>query len=263
VDAEGLGANVATLEPRVIDERLTGLLHGLGDVRPEACCAGAAGAEVASGRERLEHLLQRLFPDCRLAVVHDTRLVLAAAGLEEGIALVAGTGSVAYGRRRDGREAQRGGWGWMLGDEGSGVWITREAAREVMARSDSHRPGGALAESLLAACSASDAHALTAALHAMREPKAWAAAASAVFATVDADPGSRDIVDRSAAALGRLVTDVAEELDLEGPVVLAGGLLQHQPALEWALRERLEWKLVALDAPPVAGAIHLAKALLG
>jgi glucosamine kinase len=247
----------------VIDARLTRLLRALGEVRPDACCAGAAGAEIPSGRARLERLLQRLFPNCRLAVVHDTRLVLAAAGLDEGIALVAGTGSVAYGRRRDGREAQRGGWGWMLGDEGGGVWITREAAREVMARSDAHRPAGLLGESLLAACAARDAHELTAALHGMREPKAWAAAASSVFATVDADPGSRDIVDRAAAALARLVNDIAEELDLEGPVVLAGGLLQHQPALEHSLRERLDWKLLRLDAPPVAGAIHLAEAILG
>ena len=96
-----------------------------------------AGAEVPAARSRLEALLGRMLPGCRLSVVHDTRLVLAAAGLDSGIALVAGTGSVAYGRTANGREAQRGGWGWMLGDDGSGVWIAREAAREIMSRAAS------------------------------------------------------------------------------------------------------------------------------
>ena len=59
---------------------------------------------------RLQSLLERMLPGCRLSVVHDARLVLAAAGLDAGTALIAGTGSVAYGRSADGREAQRGGW---------------------------------------------------------------------------------------------------------------------------------------------------------
>ena len=246
----------------MIDERVTALLQSLGEVHPEACCAGAAGAEIPAGRAHLEQLLQRLFPDCRLAVVHDTRLVLAAAGLDSGIALVAGTGSVAYGRRTDGREAQRGGWGWMLGDDGSGVWITREAAREVTSRADASKSLGPLGAALLEACGAGDARELTAALHAMREPMSWAAAASAVFATIETDPASQDIVGRAASALARLVADVGAELEVEGPVVMSGGLLEHQPSLETALRERVPWKLHRLDQPPVAGALRLAEALL-
>jgi len=246
----------------VIDERVTALLQSLGEVHPEACCAGAAGAEIPAGRAHLEQLLQRLFPDCRLAVVHDTRLVLAAAGLDSGIALVAGTGSVAYGRRTDGREAQRGGWGWMLGDDGSGVWITREAAREVTSRADASKSLGPLGAALLEACGAGDARELTAALHAMREPMSWAAAASAVFATIETDPASQDIVGRAASALARLVADVGAELEVEGPVVMSGGLLEHQPSLETALRERVPWKVYRLDQPPVAGALRLAEALL-
>src|SRR5256885_13432947 len=109
VDVDGPGANVATLEWGLVGDRLGALLARLGDAHPQACCAGAAGAEIPAARARLEALLERMLPGCRLAVVHDTRLVLAAAGVEAGVALVAGTGSVAYGRRTDGREAQRGG----------------------------------------------------------------------------------------------------------------------------------------------------------
>ncbi len=262
VDADGPGANVATLEARVVDHRLTGLLGKLGEIHPAACCAGAAGAEVAGGRTRLFDLLTRLLPDCRIEVVHDARLVLAAAGLHAGIALIAGTGSVAYGRTRDGREAQHGGWGWMVGDDGGGVWITRKAAREVMRRADSGAPLGALGHHLLEAIGVDDSRQLTSALHAMREPMQWAALASVVFDTFDADSGANEIVRRAASELAGLVREMQRALDLEGPVVLAGGLLLHQPRLEQAVREELGPGCVRLEAPPVEGAVRLAEELL-
>jgi len=261
-EAEGPGANVATLPASLVDDRLSALLAQLGDHHPEACCAGAAGAEVPAARARLESLLRRMLPGCRLSVVHDTRLVLAAAGVEAGIALVAGTGSVAYGRTADGREAQRGGWGWMLGDDGSGVWITREAARVVMARADAGRTMGRLGEALLAACRSRDARELTAKLHAMREPMQWAAAAAAVFETVETDDASREIVDGAARALAGLARDVGASIGVEGPVVLAGGLLLHQPALEKAVRGQVAVPCIRLDRPPVEGALRLAGELL-
>jgi N-acetylglucosamine kinase-like BadF-type ATPase len=262
IEVEGPGANVATLDARVVDDRLTALLAGLGEMHPAACCAGAAGAEIPAARERLEALLGRMLPGCRLSVVHDARLVLAAAGLDAGIALVAGTGSVAYGRTADGREAQRGGWGWMLGDGGSGVWITREAAREVMARADDRRAVGPLGEALLAACRAGDAHELTASLHRMREPMQWAAVASTVFATFDADEASREIVSRGADALASLVGGLRESLVIAGPVVLGGGLLLHHPQLESAVRDRLGSDCIRLVEPPVEGALRLAEQML-
>ncbi len=262
LDLEGPGANVATLEWSLVGDRLAALLEKLGDAHPAACCAGAAGAEIPAARARLEALLTRMLPGCRIVVVHDTRLVLAAAGVDAGIALVAGTGSVAYGRAADGREAQRGGWGWMLGDDGSAVWITREAAREVTARADDRRPPGPLGEALFAACGAEDARTLTANLHAMREPMLWAAAASAVFDTYQDDEASKDIVGRAAEALAKLAHAVSESLGVDGPVVLAGGLLLHQPRLEVAVRERLNASSVRLDQPPVEGAVRLAEELL-
>jgi N-acetylglucosamine kinase-like BadF-type ATPase len=262
VDAEGPGANVATLNPRLVDDRLGELLAKLGHVRPGACCAGAAGAEVPEGRSRLETLLGRLLPDCQVEVVHDARLVLAAAGVEEGIALVAGTGSVAYGRTRDGREVQRGGWGWMIGDEGGGVWITREAARLLMARRDAGYPLGTLGDGLLSACGAGDPRQLIADLHARREPMEWATLAWVVFETADSDAGSREIILRAASELARLAGYVRHALGLSGPVVLAGGLLLNQPRLETAVRDSVAMPCVRLEHPPVEGAVRLAEELL-
>lgn len=262
IDVEGPGANVATLDPRLVDERLSALLARLGPANPQACCAGAAGAEVPAARARLEILLHRMLPDSRLVVVHDARLVLAAAGLRAGIALIAGTGSVAYGRTADGREVQRGGWGWMVGDEGGGAWITREAAREVMRRAEDGVSPGALGAAMLAASRSRDARQMVANLHALHEPMQWAAMASAVFESAVADAGARDIVSGAAAALASLVAQVQLSLGLQGPVVLAGGLLLNQPLLEMAVREVVDARSVRLDQPPVEGALRIAAELL-
>ena len=254
---------MATLDPAEVHDRITHLVGSLGNVHPRACCVGAAGAEVGEGRARLDALLRRLLPESRVCVVHDARLVLAAAGLDSGIALIAGTGSVAYGRTSEGREAQRGGWGWMIGDEGSGVWITREAARVLMARNESGEKLGELGELFLHASGAVDAPTMVLELHAMREPRQWAALAPLVFTAAESDPASEGIIRYAGAQLARRALDVREALDLDGPVVLAGGLLLNQPHLEAAVREGIpDLPMVRLEEPPVEGAVRLAEELL-
>lgn len=247
----------------MVEHRVTDLLARLGTVHPDACCAGAAGAEVIAAKQRLHALLERLLHGSRVCVVHDSRLVLAAAGLDSGIALIAGTGSVAYGRASDGREAQRGGWGWMLGDEGAGVWITREAARLVISRADSDSPLAELGDSLLAAADVADVRELVRNLHARREPKEWAELASVVFETAGSDAGSREIIRRAGIELAKRAVEVRGALGIAGPVVLAGGLLLHQARLEEAVRVALPHvECIRLEQPPVEGAVRLAQALL-
>ena len=186
-------------------------------------------------------------------------MVLSAAQTDEGIALISGTGSVAYGRTAGRREARCGGWGWQVGDDGGGVWFTREAAREVMGRADSGRPLGELGSKLLAACRAGDAMQLRGKLNGLREPMEWAAMANVVFETADLDPGSQSIVLRGASALSDLAKSLRAFLGIDGPVVMAGGLLLNQPKLEHAVREELGSQCIRLEEPPVAGAVRLAE----
>jgi glucosamine kinase len=256
-EAEGPGANVAALRPRVVESRLRALLADL-SVRPIACCAGCAGAEVPEGRERLERILSALLPECTITVVHDARLVLAAAGFESGIALISGTGSVAYGRNGGGREARAGGWGWLVGDDGSGAWLAREAAREVMRRSDSGEPLGSLGAAMLGAVKARVTTELIGKLNALNEPREWAALAGVVFESASEDAGAATLVERTASALSNLVETVRQQLSLDGPLVLAGGQLLNQPLLESAVRKRLG-AATRLREPPVAGAVRLAE----
>ncbi|TMD05118.1 MAG: ATPase [Chloroflexi bacterium] len=264
-EAVGAGTNITAVGLPEVRRRLAGVLNELGNPGVDACCAGAAGTEDARARGELERLLTELLPGARVEVVHDSRLVLAAANLVSGLALIAGTGSVAYGRSQRGEEARAGGWGWLLGDEGGGAWLVREALRALLRRVDDGDRNGPLGVALMAAAGVSDPLALAAQLHGSREPEQWAALADAVFRAAAEDPGAQAIIEQGADSLADLAIRVAKRLGEPGPVVLAGGLLLHQPLLERAVRARLSahgLAAIRLDDEPVAGAVQIASRLL-
>jgi N-acetylglucosamine kinase-like BadF-type ATPase len=264
-EAFGAGTNITAIGPTEVRRRVAAVLNDLGNPVVDACCAGAAGTEDPRARDELQRLLGELLPGARVQVVHDSRLVLAAAHLVSGVALIAGTGSVAYGRNQAGEEVRAGGWGWLLGDDGGGAWLVREAVRALLRRVDDGDHDGPLGAGLLTAAGVSDPLALAAQLHGSREPEHWAALAGAVFGAAPEDPGAQAIIEHGADSLAELAIRVAGRLGEPGPVVLAGGLLLHQPPLEHAVRARLSahgLAAIRLDDEPVAGAARLADRLL-
>ncbi len=119
---------------------------------------------------------------------------------------------------------------------------------------------GPLGDALLAASRVDDGQQLLGVLHAMHEPGEWAALAQVVFDTAPKDAGSRDIIRRAAVELTQLVVPLRPLVD--GPVVLAGGLLLNQPLLEAEVRKHVPMQCVRLEEPPVEGAVRLAAELM-
>src|SRR5262249_58991441 len=108
---------------RAWDEGVGGAFTGagVGGVPVARACRGLAGAGRAEDRAVVLDWASRTNLAGSVEVVADAELLLAAGTPEGwGLALVAGTGSIAYGRTADGRVERAGGWGWLLGDEGSG-----------------------------------------------------------------------------------------------------------------------------------------------
>ena len=258
-ERSGPGANVTEIDAQVVAERLAPLVENL-PAAPDACCAGAAGVEVPRGRALLEGILRGALPGSRIEVVHDTRLILAAAGFDAGIALIAGTGTVCYGRNEAGIEYRAGGWGWLVGDDGGGVWMAREAAREVMRRHDAGAEPGVLGDAFMSAAGVQTTAELLGKLHGLGEPGRWAALAGSVLASAGSDPAANEIVKRAANELCLLIDQVRFKLGIDGPVVLAGGLILNQKRLETEVRKRFP-DAVRLEAEPVEGALRLAAAL--
>jgi glucosamine kinase len=101
-------------------------------------CIGAAGA----GREEIAGVVRRIVAEVipqGVEVVGDMQIALQAAfGAGPGVIVIAGTGSIAYGRNAQGRSARAGGWGFAISDEGSAHWIGRRAVVALLRAADSN-----------------------------------------------------------------------------------------------------------------------------
>jgi N-acetylglucosamine kinase-like BadF-type ATPase len=97
---------------------------------PDIVCAGFAGAARPESVAFYRDALQSLLPNARIIVESDAFIAsIGAIGVDPGILLIAGTGSIVIGRDKDRAMFRVGGWGPYFGDEGSGFWIGREAIR--------------------------------------------------------------------------------------------------------------------------------------
>lgn len=114
---------------------------------PVYACLGLAGIGRATDRERFLSVPHpfaaiRLEPDIHVALV-------GALAQEAGALLAVGTGSIAYAVDAEGRRYRVGGWGFEVGDEGSGAWLGREATRAALQHWDGRGPATALSDAVL------------------------------------------------------------------------------------------------------------------
>ena len=121
------------------------------DVRPDAICLGIAGVDRPNDAQAVQGIMRRIGFKARVTVVNDALVALVAgAGEQAGVVIVAGTGSIAYGVDASKRACRAGGWGYLLGDEGGGYWIGRAALSAVVRAFDGRGPATRLTELVLA-----------------------------------------------------------------------------------------------------------------
>ncbi|MGW2635852.1 N-acetylglucosamine kinase [Streptomyces sp. NPDC001348] len=236
--------------------------------RPSALAVGGHACETARQCQEIRAALFERLP-VPASVVGDAELLVPAAGLDKGVGLVAGTGSVAVGRLADGTAVQVGGWGAVLGDEGGAAGLVREAARAVWAAHDRGEPPDALARGLVAAFRVAEVPALGAALESASSPSAdWGRHAPAVFAAAEAGSVlARAVISEGGRALAALVERLAARGLPVDDVVVAGSTVLAQPALYDAFASALAERVPGarpqpLRVPPVEGAVALARSLL-
>ena len=249
---------------------LTGLIADAlpSPLRPSALAVGGHACETPRQCAGIRAALQERLGVPAL-VVGDAELLVPAAGLEKGVGLVAGTGSVAVGRLPRGEAVQVGGWGAVLGDEGGAAGLVREAARAVWAAHDRGEEPDALATGLVAAFGVAEVPALGAALEAAEDVSAeWGSRSPAVFTAAEAgSPLARAVIAEGGRALAGLVVRLAARGVAVDDVVVAGGTVLAQPALYEAFTAALSESLPGartqpLRVPPVEGALALARSLL-
>lgn len=245
---------------------------------PARAVAAAVLALAGSDREENRRALADWANGRRLAdrfqVVHDA-MPLLAAGTPDGwgIAMISGTGSFAFGRDSAGRATRSGGWGFLMGDEGSGYAIAIAALRAAAKAADGRGPQTQLVDALLARLNVSRPEALIGAVYAFAGDRArLAALSSLVSETAErGDPVAEEIFNDAARELALMAAAVARKLDLAGrpfPLALAGGVLLGSERLRRNLAGQLEScglhaAPVQLVAEPVLGAVKLAAQSIG
>ncbi|MBP2330499.1 N-acetylglucosamine kinase-like BadF-type ATPase [Kibdelosporangium banguiense] len=227
---------------------------------------GAHGCDSARACAVVQEELTRLLPVACL-VCNDAELLVPAAGLAVGVGLVAGTGSVAVGRDRQGESVYVGGWGWLLGDEGSASGLTREAARASLAARNRGEPPDLLADLLVRSYQVTEVTDLPDAMAADLGAAGWGSRASLVFDALNGGSALAEAVVREAAeALAGLVAMLATRDVPVDDVVVAGGVILNQRRLFDAFLRELavvapSSKVHRLAVPPVHGAVRLAEQL--
>lgn len=269
--AEGPGAAVrpgrALASASTIIEVVRRALSEAGRLTGDVLVVGAAGAGRPPEREELRTAIRNENIVGTVTVTTDIEIALAAAFKEgPGIVVSAGTGSVAVGRDQKGQRHRIGGYGWQMGDEGSGYAIGRASLGAVSRAIDGRSPPTALSQRVLQATRSSDFDALIR-WAAGASPAEVAALAPHVLAVAaEGDPLAQGIADYAARELSQLAICLLPKMDLSPPVNVAvtGGLLSPDQPLRRALLAKLreEPALNPTEAPvdSVAGALLLAAA---
>lgn len=231
-----------------------------------AACFGLAGIDGPEDEAQLAAWVRTQALAESFVVVNDSELVVAAGTPDGwGVALISGAGSVCLGRSPQGRTVRVGGWGHLLGDEGSGYRLALEALRLATQTVDGRADADALLRAILRHWSLPDAGALIRHVHAPGMTPADIAVLAPVIGALAAggDAAARALVEQSVQDLARQVDTAIRKLALtDPPLALAGSQLRGdmRRALTAAITSPIGE--VSYVEDPCRGAIALAKRLL-
>ncbi len=222
--------------------------------------------EVAHLSRLLEETIEQAFPNARTRVLNDVDAAhLGALAGKSGILVLSGTGSMAWARNAGGEPARTGGWGDIIGDEGSSYWIGRLALNLVSQSLDGRLPPTALAKAVFEYLQLDPANP-------MDSLGAWAtsdakrstiAALSAVVdqAALDGDTAAIGLLDLAAEELAKHHRAIAGHCEPGADWTFAGGTLRSTVLLQ-ALEQRIGRPPIAPKLPPIGGALFAAAQLL-
>ncbi len=257
-------------------ERRAKFLRVVGECIDKACRqAGVPGRDFESvclgfsgGAQDKAALVPELLSAAHLLVSHDALIAyVGACGGEPGVVAIAGTGSIAFGRGADGREARAGGWGYVFGDEGGAFDIVRQALRAALRFEEGWGAATSLRDRLLAAAEGASANELLHRLYTPEWPRSRVATLSKIVndAAIKGDTVAANILDDAGAALAKIAMAVRGQLFAEGEscrVSYVGGVFRSARVLA-RFREEFAGGVTAPEYGPAAGALIEAYRIAG
>jgi N-acetylglucosamine kinase-like BadF-type ATPase len=255
--AEGRGKFLSA-----IGDCLRGAYHEAG-LDPDAVRFASVCLGLSGGSEDKEAYTKELIRSDRYKLTHDAEIaLLGGTGGEPGIIVIAGTGSIAFGRNARMQTARAGGWGYIFGDEGGGFAIAKNALRRVFQQEEGWGSPTLLHQALLEISSTPNAHALLHQLYNQFDRKQIATYAKLVaVAAGQGDEVAMDVLMSAAEDLGRYVAAVYQQLFVIPevvPIVYVGGVFQSDFLLakfKQNINARIGCPVTAPILNPVAGAL--------
>lgn len=232
---------------RLVEESLFEILARLEQSRGlencRALCLGAAGTGNPEVKGRFEAIIRRCGYENPLIVTGDQQTALyGAMGEPFGAILISGTGSICYGRNREGREHRTGGFGYLIDDGGSGFAIGRDILSSAVRAFDGRGEPTVLTALLAERFALTSVEEIVGFVYDKKTGKREIAALAGLLpeACERDDPQALGIVSRCGAELYRLAVPVVERLELRsGRLALAGGILANDRFVRERLLRRL------------------------
>ena len=245
---------------------------GIAPAQVSRTCIGGSGAARPDLAEIVRGLASEILPT-PVDVVGDMQIALEAAfNRSPGVIVIAGTGSIAYGRDQQGRTARAGGWGFVIGDEGSAHWIGRAAVAALLhdadkrEESDEGRPLSPFASALFTLWGVTSLADLARAANSIPPPD-FAALFPAVAAS--SDPLAEQVLSNAGRELAQVATVVihrlfAKDQSASVPVAMTGGVFRHAPRVRESFYNELRSLVPRAEVnsqmiEPVEGALRLAR----
>jgi glucosamine kinase len=236
----------------------------------ERVCVGAAGSGRETVRQAILGIVAELVPG-HAQVVADMEIALEAGVCGgAGVVVIAGTGSVAYGRNPQGETARAGGWGWAVSDEGSAHWIGRRAVSAALRAAD-HGHEAALLRAIMNCWHIDTIAQFVETANSVPPPDFAQLFPEVVSACRQGDVLARVILADAASELAELAGIVIGRLwPTEAPVrvVLCGGVFQHSAEVRLTFSDALRTARSSVcpdegTVDPLDGALWLVRKCAG
>jgi len=217
---EGLNRQVVGEELVVIKlcEMVNYVLRNHGLVRVDMLVVGGAGLGRSREQKSLEHALYGHDIADKVIVRSDAEIALwGALSGKPGVVVIAGTGSIVFGMNERGRLFRAGGYGYVIGDDGSGFWIGREGLRAAIAAYEGWGPETALKELALKWFTVRQMEDIIPKIYSDISPqRVLSSFAIAVIQLAEnGDEVAREIVENGAARLARITVSLLKKLRLK------------------------------------------------
>lgn len=216
-------------------------------------CVGGAGISNPEVGRILEEELKGAGFAGTWKLCGDQEIALRGAMDGPGMAVIAGTGSICFGKNAAGETARGGGYGHLIDDGGSGYALGRDVFSAAVQALDGRGKDCAILDAVLEKLGSAEAGAIVSFVYKDTTDKAAIARFSAIALELAeaGDERASEILDRGADELYRMAEAVQRRLGLEGrPIALLGGLLSEDNVY----RRRVEARLSPLG--PVVYPAH-------